>query len=110
MRLMREDAPRVGGYISRHELVQNAVTGKEGVAHVRDAYRQFFTDYAFPGGYPVMFITDAGDVLCAKCAMRTFILENTDVTAGIHYEGPALQCDECEKEIESAYGDPDEED
>lgn len=109
MRLMRGDAPNVGGYLSRHELVSKAITGKEGIAHVRAAYDGFFSDYAFPGGYSVLFTTDRGDCLCATCAKREFIMSNIDVTAGTYDEGPILQCDECGTEIESSYGDPDEE-
>lgn len=109
MRLMREKAPEISGYMDRHELVDGAITGEEGFAHVRAAYEEFFKDYSDLGGYPILFGTDAGDVLCAKCAMDTFILEKTDVSADIYSEGPTLQCDCCGKEIESAYGDPDEE-
>jgi hypothetical protein len=35
---------------------------------------------------------------------------STEVVAGdVYYEGPPLICDDCGVEIESAYGDPDEE-
>lgn len=64
-----------------------------------------FPAYAWPGGYPIIYITcDGGDVLCATCADR----EMEKVEADIHWEGPAYFCDECSKEIPSAYGDPDE--
>jgi hypothetical protein len=35
---------------------------------------------------------------------------STEVVVGdVYYEGPPLICDDCGTEIESAYGDPDEE-
>ena len=79
-----------------------------GPVQVKRALEQWFTDWAWPGGYPIIFVLDSGDVLCAECAKREFLTHQTDsVTADIHYEGPSIFCDECSKEIESAYGDPD---
>jgi hypothetical protein len=74
-----------------------------------------FAPYAWPGGYPVVFyVTDAhngctGDVLCADCA-RTAVIDNREsVAADIYYKGPIEYCAGCNREIESAYGDPDAE-
>jgi hypothetical protein len=56
-----------------------------------------FTDV---GGYPLIYLTKANDVLCAKCAT-----DDDSVTAcDVHWEGEPLTCDECSEEIESAYG------
>lgn len=72
-----------------------------------------FAPFAWPGGYPVVFYaTDAhngctGDVLCADCA-RTAVIDNREsVATDIYLEGPAEYCAGCNREIASAYGDPD---
>ncbi len=93
----------------RDDLTRH-VSGKDGVAHVRDYMKHaMFTPYAWPGGYPVVFGLSDGSILCAHCAERVFIMENEpSVWAEIHYEGPSIWCDECNAEIESAYGDPED--
>lgn len=70
--------------------------------------------YAWPGGYPVIVVMDDGETLCPECANDPsnpvheggladgWRMEATD----IHYEGPPEVCAHCNKEIESAYGDP----
>ena len=77
--------------------------------------------YAWPGGYPILYVTSDGDVLCPECAnggngslART---ENDPddcpndgwhiVGCDVHWEGPSEVCCHCGAEIESAYGDPD---
>ena len=60
--------------------------------------------YAWPGGYPIIYITREGEVLCAKCAA----FGEESLQADIHWEGQSFFCDYCGTEIESAYGDPDE--
>ncbi len=107
MRIMH-DASGIndGRYVDIRWYVKKHVSGKSGIAHVRDAYASLFSDYAFPGGYQVMFITEGGDVLCGECAKQAFIMEGEDITADIYYEGPTEYCDGCNKEIESAYGEP----
>ena len=65
-----------------------------------------------PGGYPIVYYAkDCTGMmqLCPECAenMRSeedFVLIDGD----IHYEGPPMICELCNKEVESAYGDPDE--
>lgn len=68
--------------------------------------------YAWPGGYPIYYVTDDGGVLCPACAnkeiMRTIDPEDRQffILAGdINYENEDLWCDHCNKQIESAYGD-----
>ncbi len=95
-------------YSAIRDLVARHVSGETGVAHVKDAYDQLFSGFAWPGGYTVIFTTDAGDVLCGSCARKAFIMEQIDVTAGCYDEGPAMQCDECGKEMESSYGEVEE--
>lgn len=55
--------------------------------------------YAWPGGYPILYATDEGCVLCHKCA-------TSDDAHFIHYEGEPLHCEECNKITDSAYGLP----
>ena len=76
-----------------------------GYERVAEFYGQWFTNYAWPGGYTVIFMNDMGDVLCADCAKRDFITNGTDITAGTYDEGPTMYCDECNAEIESSYGE-----
>lgn len=71
------------------------------------------------GGYPI--VHDGGGVsLCADCANHAVEEWAKERAAGEHhypsphidhdayFEGPPIQCDGCDKEIESAYGDPDD--
>ena len=75
--------------------------------------------YAWPGGYPLAYLCSDGGTLCPACVNRE--IDNIDDStrrklrdgwqlAGIdvHWEGPALTCDHCGKDIESAYGECEE--
>ena len=70
--------------------------------------------YAWPGGYPIIYLTEAGEILCAECAtkeIRAWMYdESTDPPTAYdaYYEGPTERCADCNREIESAYGDPEE--
>ena len=79
---------------------------------VKQAIRQ---PYAWPGGYPVYTILADGDLLCANCTRKNFrrIVEDTKSrwdtgwkAAGVdvYWEGEAIPCGHCGKELESAYG------
>lgn len=68
--------------------------------------------YAWPGGYPLLYLAKDNGVLCPKCANAyTPDRDNEDqlkpVAYYIHYEGPGEQCEHCNALVESAYGDPD---
>lgn len=63
--------------------------------------------YAWPGGYPPFYLDREANVLCPKCANREIDASQTVTDCDVHWEGPALVCDDCGAEIESAYGDPD---
>lgn len=76
--------------------------------------------YAWPGGYPLYILMSDGEPLCTQCARANFrqIARSTrdDVRgdwvaegADIYWEGPPMQCAHCNTDIESAYGDPDNE-
>jgi len=61
-------------------------------------------EYALPGGYPVLYLDNLSDTLCAECASK-----NPDTVAYfVHYEGPAEECSECSELVASAYGDPEQ--
>jgi len=69
--------------------------------------------YAFPGGYPIYYITRDNGILCPDCASlwecRQATAECPDdaqwyiVGAECNYEDSALYCDHCGKQIEPAY-------
>lgn len=66
--------------------------------------------YAFPGGYPIYYVTTDNGVLCPKCAGSKECKEATAdnsqwflAGADCNYENPNLYCDHCNKRIESAY-------
>jgi hypothetical protein len=67
--------------------------------------------YAWPGGYPILYGDYWNEVLCPECAHKA---ESDDDErfrphhAFIYYEGPTLYCRECNRDLESAYGDPDD--
>ena len=77
--------------------------------------------YAWPGGYPIVYIFGDGEVCCPKCANteKQIKLDPAEddmpdkswtlVDWEIHWEGPAEYCAHCGALIESAYGDPDAE-
>ena len=74
--------------------------------------------YAFPGGYPIAYFLADDGILCPDCASGKNGSEASEcsedpqwklIGADIHWEGVPLICDHCNAEVESAYGDPDEE-
>lgn len=76
--------------------------------------------YAWPGGYPLLVIMSDGACLCCDCARSEFALIARAARDGdrdgwasigtdIHWEGPPEICAHCGAEIESAYGNPDQE-
>ena len=59
-------------------------------------------------GYPVFYLTVHGCVLCSDCATKEWSdkelgMMETDEPC-VHWEGEPVTCDDCSKEIESAYG------
>ena len=80
-----------------------------------------FPAYAWPGGYPVIYVCTDGGTLCPKCAREDGEAPTHDdgsrndsgwgiVGSDIHYEGPPEVCDHCGTAVESAYGDPEDND
>ncbi len=72
--------------------------------------RKPFDKYAWPGGYPIFYITEDGGVLCPDCANTEDTTDTDDpqwriVGAEVNYEDPELYCDNCNGRIESAYAE-----
>lgn len=76
--------------------------------------------YAWPGGYPLYFITADGEALCFKCAKENAkqIMSNQFdnwhydwrvIGCEVNWEDNDLQCCHCNSKIESAYGSDEEE-
>jgi len=66
--------------------------------------------YAWPGGYPIIYLDGDNSILCPTCADESDaepeqIDKFRPVAADIHWEGAAISCDNCSVEIESAYGE-----
>ena len=64
--------------------------------------------FAWPGGYPVVYIAKDNGILCPKCA-NDYTPEREQlesVAYFVHYEGPTEQCEHCNALIDSAYGVP----
>lgn len=76
--------------------------------------------------YPTLLLMADGESICFECARKDakYILEEihhvennefwpdrqwTPIGFYAHEEGSAIQCADCDRMIESAYGDPDEE-
>lgn len=68
--------------------------------------------YAWPGGYPVYYVTADGGVLCPDCARMAEdekLSPNPDdtqwhiIAADVNYEDCSLDCDHCYQMIECAY-------
>lgn len=66
--------------------------------------------YAFPGGYPLFYITADGGILCPKCCNENKELLNDEsdrqwfvIAYDVNCEDGELYCDHCNEKIESAY-------
>jgi hypothetical protein len=71
--------------------------------------------FAWPGGYPIFYLCEDSGVLCPDCARTVdgdpegYPQDDPQwhiVAADVHWEGAPMFCDNCNAEIESAYGDP----
>lgn len=60
--------------------------------------------------YPLIFVNKQGEVICETCAREKDFRElQEEFVWDVFYEGAPMQCDSCNEEIESAYGDPETE-
>lgn len=73
-----------------------------------DSHRSPLDEYAWPGGYPIAYYTEDGDVFCGRHAWAIVIREDEPMVRDVHWEGPAEWCAEGSHEIPSAYGEDDE--
>lgn len=60
--------------------------------------------YAWPGGYPLFYISKQNNICCPECANREVDQSDEIIAMDINYEDDDLYCDDCGKKIESAYG------
>jgi hypothetical protein len=72
-----------------------------------------YESIAFPGGYAIRYYFNDGEVLCANCVNESFRNDGDEFVepegAMILWEGPTTFCAECNEEMASEYGDPDDE-
>lgn len=59
--------------------------------------------FAWPGGYPLYYLTADGDVLCPECANSVSPGDSPVVGDDINWQDASLTCDGCDCDIESAY-------
>jgi hypothetical protein len=71
------------------------------------AIKGMFEPYAWPGGYQMVYIDQEEGLLCPDCAKAEYIEQGTKFTGDIYYEGPTMYCENCNRALPSAYGDPD---
>ena len=59
--------------------------------------------YAWPGGYPIYYLTEEEETVCAACANT----ETSDPAeyGAVNWESTDMVCADCGEFIESAYGD-----
>lgn len=90
---------------------------RELISYVKDFAKHPFS---FIGGYPKVLIMRDGGCLCSDCTKSEFkrLLEELrdecdpawmPLSIELHVEGRAMTCDHCYSDIESAYGDPEQE-
>lgn len=62
--------------------------------------------YAFPGGYPIVYLDSENCTICPDCADDSDedIFPIVASTINWEYEGEPATCDDCGKELEYAYG------
>jgi len=77
---------------------------------LNEQHLPFYSEW---GAYPIIYLTKDNSVLCADCATRSLyrLAEEFDpvTDCGPYYEGTPEYCDDCNRIIESAYGNPDDE-
>ncbi|TXH13187.1 MAG: hypothetical protein E6R03_11765 [Hyphomicrobiaceae bacterium] len=94
--------------VKKHQKLADDLGIKYDKPQIRESKdeRGKLAQYSSVGGYTIGYYTSGGDMLCAECAEDP---ENDAEYVDVYYEGPTEFCAGCNKEIESAYGDPDAE-
>jgi hypothetical protein len=88
------------------------------LAEIKGRLRSSPSGFAWPGGYPMFWITREGDALCWSCVRKEWrqvvwdFLRNASTgwrveACDINYEDPELCCSHCNERIESAYAEGD---
>ncbi len=92
--------------------------------HLRlEVNREPLPAFAWPGGYPLLYVFADGGVICPKCINAEIVEIDAAIrdergnrphrfgcggwavdAVDVHYEGEPIGCDHCGAEIESAYG------
>lgn len=63
--------------------------------------------FTIPGCYTLIYFNEKDEVLCSGCATK---VAEEIIHVRTYDEGPTINCSDCGKEIESSYGEPEEED
>ena len=74
-----------------------------------EQYCRRWPAFAWPGGYPIIYFTDDGAVLCPKCVSTEHAVAEDYPGAGwyvvgadINYEDDSCYCDNCgERQVEA---------
>ena len=80
---------------------------------VGESYPDMIAKYAWPGGYPLFYLTKDNEVLCPTCVQDEIEQccdpeDNWFVVAhDANWEDPCLHCDNCSARVESAYAEED---
>lgn len=91
--------------LERIARMQLGIPTPDPLAEARDDdYR--LPSHAWPGGYPLFYLDSDGNTLCPDCTNSES--DPPAIASDVHWEGPALTCADCGREIESAYGDPED--
>jgi hypothetical protein len=77
---------------------------------LRDSNGGELPAFAWPGGYPMYYLAEDGEILCPDCANRKNDADAAWRLVGydVHFEGPTLSCSHCGADIVSGSGDPDD--
>jgi hypothetical protein len=100
--LAREECAKDQVYYIEHRTKRRPLSG----ADVRVSLPQ----YTSFGGQTMLYLDRENDCYCARCAAKSEVWEeHGPITWGVFDEGSPETCADCGREIESFYGDPDDE-
>jgi hypothetical protein len=95
--------------IKDRKTFETITDGKSAIFHNLETSMDYF---AWPGMYPLYYITKDCAALCPKCVNEniTLLSDKDDpqwylIGVEVNYENTSLYCDHCNEQIESAYGD-----
>lgn len=88
----------------------------------KDLDRYKANPYAWPGGYDILALMADGETICHDCACNESEVFQDDeascadghdpawrfVAGYVYWEGPTIYCANCNKPLESEYGDPED--